>query len=322
MLETIVKAKAKGINPVKAWVMDDYLPLDFIGGGGGDSGEWETVGPDLYLEMDGSAAAPFKKWKLYGDSLCMWYGSKADPNTVNICSEKWVADTGAPYYRDYCCNYVMELPSDFAEKYARYVCWNTGKRANLCIIYLDANKQFISYESEYKTIWALQIPATVNGKTVRYIKFHTDDTSSWNMVSFGSSPKEHEPMKFIDDVRLVSVDQITIEVSGEGDPQSADVFLDTPLRGIEDTKDVIDIDSRTITRKIGSRAYQSGDKNDSTMLTDKETTLYVLPEPTTEPLTADVSELIALNSYDWYTCVEVFSFEVLAMVSFAYKKQQ
>jgi len=64
------------------------------------------------------------------------------------------------------------------------------------------------------------------------------------------------------------------------------------LRGIGTLKD--EIEGNVLTRRIGTRAYQSGDENEPTYLTDKTNTLYPLATPTTETI-SDWD-----NSYDVY----------------------
>lgn len=88
MLETIVRAKTKGINPVKAWIMDDYFPLDFIGGG--DSGIWETVGFSYSVTLDNTLAAPFRAMKVYGDSVKISEDGSVSESSLNRFDEVWL----------------------------------------------------------------------------------------------------------------------------------------------------------------------------------------------------------------------------------------
>lgn len=73
---------------------------------------------------------------------------------------------------------------------------------------------------------------------------------------------------------------------------------DYPLRSAPNVHDVYDLIAKTHTANVGSRAYQEGDENDATVITDGTTTLY----PLTTPVVTDISDY--LPGIDTYLPVE------------------
>ena len=76
-----------------------------------------------------------------------------------------------------------------------------------------------------------------------------------------------------------------------------EVLRSIPVAGGDDIKDIKEPDG-TIIRRVGTRAYISGDENDSSVLTDKTTTYYELETPTTETGTAFIDN-IQINDYSY-----------------------
>lgn len=72
------------------------------------------------------------------------------------------------------------------------------------------------------------------------------------------------------------------------------------LKRIGDIYDSLNLENGVLIRKIGSRAYKSGDENDTTVLTDFTTTLYILESPTQEIIDVSCLNIKLLeNGYLW-----------------------
>lgn len=123
-----------------------------------------------------------------------------------------------------------------------------------------------------------------NGDEVKYKDYNIFDLTT--AFGAGNEPATVEEFEALfpndyypyDAGSMLSVDMDGIEIGNEICEIPASTYFPEGMRGAGTAYDELTSD-KAVTR-IGSRAYQSGDENDSSVITDGATTYYALPTPT------------------------------------------
>ena len=229
-----------------------------------------NAGQIINLKATGLETVGFNQWDeewelgIYNTST----GAKSD-NANNIRSKNYIPVIGG-------LTYYFKIPSGVTIRVSKY----------------DGSKSFLGY-SDIVSSRTLTI-----GANVCFINFNTSSSNTTtynndiciNLSWSGYRNGEYE--SYWKNTLPLPITTLTGKLNGEG--TSVTIFPDG-MKSVGSTYD--SITKTDAIKRIGSRAYESGDESDETVVTDGTTTLYVLDTPQEYILDEELTDIYPVADF-------------------------